>query len=137
MEDFSNILWLLILAGSAAVSFIAKAKEAKRKAASAPHSTSHRAEEEVGPEQSPKNSATPIPETQQETVCAVYTPVSGTAKFTQLETEGTDSERTLVSMDRTAEPLVSNCNEMEVMDDFDLRKAIVWSEILKPKFEGE
>lgn len=134
MEDFSNILWLLILAGSTAVSVKAKAKEAKRKAASEPPSARQHMEEPA-PVPPRQNLTTSIQETQQEAVCAAYTPVSGTAVFTQLETEDTNPERNGFSAGRANEGSDSDCCEAEVMNDFDLRKAVVWSEILKPKFE--
>ena len=122
MEDFSNILWLLILVGSAAVSMATKAKEHRRKTASA------------SPPQ-PKASESVRPGRE---AAAKFRPNGGNSckipsADTKAETASADALYRGPLHDSSAgQP--ESCTESGILSGCDLRKAVVWSEILKPKF---
>ena len=122
MEDFSNILWLLILVGSAAVSMATKAKEHRRKTASA------------SPPQ-PKASESVRPGRE---AAAKFRPNGGNGcKIPSADTKaGTASAaapyRGPLHDSSAGQP--ESCTESGILSGCDLRKAVVWSEILKPKF---
>ena len=131
MEDFSNILWLLILVGSAAVSMAAKAKEHRRRAASASPpqpkaSESARSGREAAAEFRPNGGN------------GRKVPFTGTEAAADREVETASAAAPYREPPRDAsvrQP--ENRIENGILSDFDLRKAVVWSEILKPKFDED
>ncbi len=136
MKDFSNLLWLLILAGSAIGSLVAKAKENKRKAASAsavPPKTPEPVEwEGDAPADFRQNTG--------EGYASLFSDSMTSDELSQTATSPT-------SYGATSETDRSEANQPEtkaaadsdsgIVSDFDLRKAVLWSEILKPKFDEE
>ena len=122
MEDFSNILWLLILVGSAAVSMATKAKEHRRKTASA------------SPPQ-PKASESVRPGRE---AAAKFRPNGGNScKIPSADTKAEIASaaapyRGPLHDSSAGQP--ERCTESGILSGCDLRKAVVWSEILKPKF---
>lgn len=131
MEDFSNILWLLILAGSAAVSIAAKTKENKRKAASG-----------TVPQPKVPESARPDKEADAEfrpdsgKGCDVSVTGPVAADETYAQTASTKAPSHEPPHDSSAKQ-PENCAESGILSDFDLRKAVIWSEILKPKYDED
>ena len=128
MEDFSNILWLLILVGSAAVSMATKAKEHRRKTASA-SPPQPKASESVRPGREAAAKFRPNGGNS----CKTPSADTKAAADTKAETASADALYRGPLHDSSAgQP--ERCTESGILSGCDLRKAVVWSEILKPKF---
>lgn len=132
MEDFSNILWLLVLAGSVAVSFASKAIEKRRKAASASPSQPKMPESIQQDEK--MESPDFLPKENDGT--AVY---MGPADRLMDTSTALNKSRPSQGNDcpEKRQPDKKVCAESSAIFDFDLRKAVLWSEILKSKFDEE
>lgn len=180
MEDFSNILWLLVIAGSVVASVLTKTNKEKNKKSALPEAFPTPATEAWQPENEEENASRHVPATGrsfrpaksatvprrkgQETVSDLFPsgrefarPIeagsSGQAPEDVFATQDDDfasglpdpiteaeafafksEENAAATADATAGKTVE-APETDLLADFDLRKAVVWSEVLKPKFE--
>lgn len=130
MEESSDILWILFIAASVAIPLITKAKEKKRTAA--PASAMSEDESDSDPRRTLNESAPPI------SGGAYETPgTAGNRDDSNDPNNESDCFESAFPRRQTAK--MDSGKESDAAEDgseeFDLKKAIVWSEILKQKFE--
>lgn len=155
MEDFSNIIWVLLIAGSIIASIASKNKEEKRK------KTTENTDNEAFPQEFQSEMPQKSPRLPLERTLQTASKPQPTKEFDGLTGE-LDAYRKHVEQHRTpkypaAKPAVQSSSQSAmkagaiaaevttdaqtpsegIMSDFDLRKAVVWSEILKPKYDEE
>lgn len=181
MEDFLDILWILVVAGSVIASVISKGNKEKGKKSSLPEAFPTTTTDTLWTEYEAGNTSEEASATHKDP--ATITPAAWPDKtrqassappsrpfweFTQpvgADSPGTVAESTFTTPDEVleimspepmteteafaagtekslptpAETTISGPEkespETDLLTDFDLQKAVVWSEVLKPKFE--
>ncbi|MEG1612223.1 MAG: hypothetical protein RR318_06375 [Alistipes sp.] len=138
MDNFSDILWILIIGGSAVISFVMEGKKKKH--------------DKEMPEV-PTPQAEPLEERRIEPVLRNLTDILEQAlpkhnaksprapkhaKTPSTSTVGAVPVSSMTGANSVAEQSAVATQPTEgIMGDFDLRKAVIWSEILKPKFNDK
>ncbi|MEG2064625.1 MAG: hypothetical protein RRY23_05725 [Alistipes sp.] len=124
MEDLKPILWVLFLVATMGISALAKAIEIKKKA-----------EKEPMQEKDPQVVLPEIPKMRQNrprTQLSNDMKAQNSASQVSKAIESLHVEQEeILAGDLTAEEAAPE----HLMTDFDLRKAVIYAEILKPKFE--
>lgn len=152
MEDFSNIIWVLLIAGSIIASIASKNKEEKRKKTTEDNALPQEFQSEM-PQKSPRQPlertlhTAPKPQPTQEfgglteelDAYRKHVEQHRTPKHPAVKPATQSSSRSAMKVGATAAEVTSDAQTPSegIMSDFDLRKAVVWSEILKPKYDEE
>ncbi|MEG2614728.1 MAG: hypothetical protein RR996_06780 [Alistipes sp.] len=139
MDNFSDILWILIIGGSAVISFVMEGKKKKHDKEMPDATTTPQAEplEERRIEPVLRN-LTDILEQALPKHNAKSPRTPKHAKTPSTSTVGAVPVSSMTGANSVAEQSAVATQPTEgIMSDFDLRKAVIWSEILKPKFNDE
>jgi len=157
MDGFFNLLILLVIAGISVVSFFVKRKEQNQKSASEPHTTFDWGEddESEGYGDSHRNYEEPAYKSlseirEAESISAnrayqasppVFRSASGISSITSgdknkqkyaLGVQKISSEDAVLMDDS-----IDNYDLSEIVNDFDLPSAVIYSEILRPKYKED
>lgn len=152
MEDFSNILWGLLIGGSIIASIVSKNKEEKQK------KNADNADGELFPQEFQSEMPQRLPHertlrttpnsqskkefgglTEELEAYKKHVEQHRTPKSPAEKTATQSSSQSAMKASATISSVVTDAEHPSeaIMGDFDLRKAVVWSEILKPKFDEE
>lgn len=148
MEDFASVIWVVIIVGAMIFNVVSQSRKARGKnAKQAPHG-------EAWPS-SPMPSATPVrPEpvapafpdecqSLEEIPAQEYEPEYTTLKTAEtgaLRHQTTDRLETAPERDEIAAHAITDAPEegaSSIAGEFDLQQAVIYSEILKPRFDDE
>ena len=152
MEDFATVIWVVIIAGAMVFNVVSQSRKARRKGAKqVPH-------DEAWPSSAPDM---PMPSTapaRPEPIAAVFPDVCRSLEeipaqeyepeYTALKTaetgtlrhQTTDRLKTAPETDEIAAHAISDAPEessSSIAGEFNLRQAVIYSEILKPRFDEE
>lgn len=156
MEDFASVIWIVIIVGAMVFNVVSQSRKARGKSGHAPqHGEAWPSSTTQTPESAPRPAPTLRPELQpvtpafpdecqslEEIPVQEYTP-----EYTeQKNADSRDFRRKNATQSRhdaetdeiAAHSLTDNAPETStttLAEDFDLRQAVIYSEILKPKFE--
>lgn len=153
MEDFASVIWVVIIVGAMVFNVVSQSRKARGKGAKqVPHS-------EAWPSSAPDAPIPPAASVRPEPITPVfpdecqsleeipaqeYEPEYRALKTTETGTlrhQTTDRLKTAPETDEiAAHSLTNNAPEESVTgiaEEFDLQTAVIYSEILKPKFEEQ
>ena len=152
MEDFASVIWVVIIIGAMVFNVVSQSRKARGKGAKqTPHGE---AWPMSGPDM-PMPSAAPVrPEpvtpafpdecqSLEEIPAQEYEPEYTVPKATETRTlrhQTTDRLKTAPETDEIAAHAISDAPEEaapSIAGEFDLRQAVIYSEILKPRFDEE
>lgn len=154
MDDFATVIWVVIIAGAMIFNVVSQSRKARGKGAQAPgHEEAWPSQAHPTAERTPRPTPRPAPQpvapvfpdecqSLEEIPAEEYTPEYATPKAAEtghlrhqtvnrlVNDTGNDEIAAHSLTDNTPEAATTSLTE-----EFDLRQAVIYSEILKPKFE--
>ena len=152
MEDFASVIWVIIIVGAMVFNVVSQSRKARGKGAKQiPHSEAWPSPAPDMPTPStapahPKPITTVFPDECQsleEIPAQEYEPECAALKTTETEAlrhQTTDRLKTAHETDEIAAHAISDAPEessSSIVGEFNLRQAVIYSEILKPRFDEE
>ena len=126
MEDFATVIWVVIIAGAMVFNVVSQSRKARGKGAHAP------GHEEAWPSQAhPAAEPAPRPAPEYTTPKATETGHLRHQTVNRLVNDAGNDEIAAHSLTND----VPDTAATSLTGEFDLRQAVIYSEILKPKFE--
>ncbi|MEG1611032.1 MAG: hypothetical protein RRZ83_00405 [Alistipes sp.] len=134
MDNFSDLLWILIIGGAAIASFVmeGKKKQQSKEGSDEVNTNEERARQILKELFEGTKSQTPQSDKQ---VCLQKKQQTHKPSASSVGPVPVSSMTGVNSV--AAQTSVTTEHAEDIMSDFDLRKAVIWSEILKPKFDKE
>lgn len=148
MEDFASVIWVIIIVGAMVFNVVSQSRKARGKGAKQiPHS-------EAWPSPAPDMPTPSTAPVRPEPITSVfpdecqsleemYEPEYATLKTAETEAlrhQTTDRLKTAHETDEIAAHAISDAPEessSSIAGEFNLRQAVIYSEILKPRFDEE
>ena len=142
MENFSTVLWIVVIAAAMIFNVVSQSrKQAKKQARQA--DDRHAGSEAwpswdpaAAPQPAPRKDA-PVRQEVQPAVASAATPKGGSGHSAHLSGRGNAPKDRLAAAEHphAAYDDAQEDVSAEIAEDFDLRRAVIYSEILKPKFD--
>lgn len=154
MEDFASVIWIVIIVGAMIFNVVSQSRKARGKGGHAPqHGEAWPSSATQTPESAPRPALRPelqpvtpafpdecqsLEEIPAQEYIPEYTELKA-ANSKHFRHQATDlSKRNAETDEIAAHSLTNNAPETEatgLVEEFNLRQAVIYSEILKPKFE--